>query len=179
MLCLIWHLTRQRISWNPSGIITLPKRLVCGTILRSISRSAINTSFQNWEYFGFVVDSNTANFIPLPVSILETSCNRRRGWSEVLPPASSRCLCLWLVHSLDGDLYIHRNCRLYSRNQRNFLSSNHLYLSLCMLRCHHSRSSFPRLDLMQLLILKLILFLISCPAPILDLLSLISYKFVG
>lgn len=32
---------------------------------------------------------------------------------------------------------------------------------------------------MQLLILKLILFLISCPAPILDLLSLISYKFVG
>lgn len=129
--------------------------------------------------FWFVVDSNAAYIIPLPVSILETSCNRGRGWSEVLPPASSRCLRLWLVHSLDGDLHIHRNCRLYSRNQRNLLSSNHLYLSLRMLRCHHSRSSFPRLDLMQLLLLKLILFLISCPAPILDLLSLISYKFVG
>ena len=179
MLCLIWHLTRQRISWNPSGIITHPKRLVCGTTLRSTSRLAINMSLQNWEYFGFVVDSQTAYLIPLPVSILETSCNRGRGWSEVLPPASSRCLCLWLVHSLDGDLYIHRNCRLYRRNQRNLLSSNHLYLSLRMLRRHHPRSSLPRLDLMQLLILKLILFLISCPAPILDLLSLISYKFVG
>ncbi|CBK21657.2 uncharacterized protein [Blastocystis hominis] len=33
--------------------------------------------------------------------------------------------------------------------------------------------------ILELLLLKLILFLISCPAPILDLLSLISYKFVG
>lgn len=98
----------------------------------------------NWEFLCFLVLSQLVDFIPLFVSVLATPCNGWWWWPKILPPTSPRCLCLWPVHSSDGDLHIYRNCRLHSGNQRNFFSPNHFYLSLCLFRRYHSRSRFVR-----------------------------------